>query len=126
MELVSVGLGDSKTNTAFYPSYQQIEQALQPLTNEDRLEQVIDFLYYRRNYYTHQSEYPQLGYHPNLSVMQNQRLNVPNTAILGELDRLQPMFSGKDIYFTYYKTDDVITTVRWSVIRGLGKIAGCI
>lgn len=127
LELVNIGLGDSKTNTTFYPSYQQVEQVLQTLKNEDRLEKVIDFLYYRRNYYTHQSEYPRLGYHPNLSVMQNQRLNVPNTATLGELDRLQPMFiSGSDLYFTYYKTDDVITTIRWSIVRGVGKIIGSV
>lgn len=193
-ELVRLGLGDARTNTAFYPSRQQILQAIQPLTPDKRLEAVVDFLYFRRNYYTHQSEYPQLGYHPNLSVMQGQRLNVPNTATLGEPDRLQPMFedtyafsiredfakldagqlttslrkrfeknsivltsqaqvqevrpgnqwaivdaskryvirneNGKlnvyipNIYFTFYETNDAIATIRWSVVRGLGKIIG--
>lgn len=123
-ELVRLGLGNTTTNTAFYPSRQQIIEALQPLTPDERLEAVVDFLYYRRNYYTHQSEYPQLGYHPNLSVMQGQRLNIPNTAILGEPDRLQSMFSGSNIYFTYYETDDAIATVRWSVVRGLGRVIG--
>jgi hypothetical protein len=88
-ELVCLGLGDASTNTVVYPSRQQILQAIQPLTSDKRLEAVVDFLYFRRNHYTHQSEYPQLGYHPNLSVMQGQRLNVANTAALGELDRLQ-------------------------------------
>jgi hypothetical protein len=122
-ELVRLGLGDASTNTAFYPSRQQILQAIQPLPDK-RFEAVVDFLYFRRNYYTHESEYPQLGYHPNLSVMQGQRLNVPNTATLGEHDRLQPMFYGNDIYFTYYETNDVIATVRWSIVHGLGKVIG--
>jgi hypothetical protein len=80
----------------------------------------------RRNYYTHEAEYPQLGYHPNLSVMQNQRLNLPNTATGGDLDRLQVMFSGNDIYFTYYETDDVVAAIRWSMVRGLGRVVGCV
>jgi len=61
-----------------------------------------------------------------LSVMQGQRVNMPNTATLGELDRLQPMFSGNDIYFTYHETDDVIATIRWSVVRGLGQVIGSV
>ena len=125
-ELVGLGLGDAATNTAFYPSRQQIIQSIQPLSPSERLEAVVDFLYMRRNYYTHESEYPQLGHHPNLSVMQRQRLNTPNTATLGELDRLQPMFSGDNIYFTYYETDDVIATIRWSVVRGLGQVVGSV
>ena len=123
-ELVRLGLGDASTITAFYPSRQQILQAIQLLTPDKQLEAVVDFLYLRRNYYTHESEYPQLGYHPNLSVMQRQRLNVPNTATLGEPDRLQLIFSGNNIYFTYYETNDVIATVRWSIVRGLGKVIG--
>jgi len=51
---------------------------------------------------------------------------MPNTATLGELDRLQPMFSGNDIYFTYHETDDVIATIRWSVVRGLGQVIGSV
>jgi hypothetical protein len=125
-ELVGLGLGDASTNTAFYPSRQQIVQSIQPLNPDERLEAVVEFLYMRRNYYTHESEYPQLGLHPNLSVMQRQRMNMPNTATLGELDRLQPMFSGDDIYFTYYETDDVIATIRWSVVRGLGQVIGSV
>jgi hypothetical protein len=124
VELVGLGLGDAATNKAFYPSRQQIIQSIQPLCPGERLEAVVDFLYMRRNYYTHESEYPQTGYHPNLSVMQRQRLNIPNTATFGELDRLQPMFNGDKIYFTYYETDDVIATIRWSVVRGLGQVVG--
>lgn len=124
--LVNIGLGDLATSKVTLPSYQQIAQVLEPLAHDERLENVVDFLYIRRNYYTHESEYPQLGYHPNLSVMQNTRLNVPNTAILGEFDRLQPVFGENDIYFTYYRTDDPIATVRWSVVRGLGNIIGCV
>jgi hypothetical protein len=125
-ELAGLGLGDAATNTAFYPSRQYIVQSIQPLSPSERLETVVDFLYMRRNYYTHESEYPQLGHHPNLSVMQRQRLNTPNTAMLGELDRLQPMFSGDNIYFTYYETDDVIATIRWSVVHGLGQVVGSV
>jgi hypothetical protein len=123
-EWVRLRPGDAITNPPSYPSRQEIQQAIQPLTPDKRLEAVVDFLYFRRNYYTHESKYPQLGDHPNLSVMQRQRLNVPNTATLGELDRLQPLSSGTDIYFTYYETNDVIATVRWSIVRGLGRVIG--
>lgn len=115
-ELVSLGL-------TTFPSRQQIMQSLQPLTVNERLEAVIDYLYWRRNHYTHESEYPTLGFHPNLSVMQRQRLNVLNDT-LEELDRLQKIESGDDIYFTYIETDDLIATIRWSIVRGLGQIIG--
>jgi hypothetical protein len=113
-------------NTTSYPSCEQIRQTVQLLRFNKRLEAVVDFLFYWRNYYTHQSEHPQLGSHPNLSVMQGQRLNIPNIATLGERDRLIPMFSKSNIYFTYIETNDVIATVRWSIVRGLGKIIGCV
>ena len=58
--------------------------------------------------------------------MQNQRLNVPNTATAGELDRLQVILSGDDFYFTYYETDDVVRTIRWSMVRGLARVVGCV
>jgi len=123
-ELIRLGLGDAKTNTASYPSRQQVIDFLQPLSLDERLEAVMDFFYVLRNYHTHESEHPQLGYHPTLSVMQNQRLNVSNVATLGTLDRLHPTSSGNDIYFTYYETNDVIATLRWSIVRGLGKVVG--
>lgn len=125
-ELVGLGLGDAGTRKAFYPSRRQIVESIEPLSPSERLEAVVDFLYMRRNWYTHESRYPQLGYHPNLSVMQRQRLNVPDTATLGERDRLQSMQSGDNIYFTYYETDDVIATIRWSVARGLGQVVGSV
>lgn len=120
--MVDLGLGDAATNTSFYPSRSQIIQSAQSVGPIERLEATVDFLLSRRNYYTHESEYPQLGHHPNLSVMQRQRLGTPNTATLGELDRLQPMFRGDNIYFIYYETDDVIAIIRWSVVRGLGQV----
>lgn len=126
MGLVNIGLGDTTTNTATYPSRQRVVQFVQSLSPDERLEVVIDFLYAQRNYYTHESEYPQLGLHPNLTVMQRQRLNIPNTASEGELDRLLPMFERDNIYFTYYETDDVITTIRWSIVRGLGRVVGSV
>ena len=63
---------------------------------------------------------------PDYAVMQRECLNIPNVATFGELDRLQPVFSGTDIYFTYYETDDAIATIRWSIVRGLGKVVGTI
>lgn len=124
VEMVSLGLGDTRSHTGTYPSRQQILQAIQPLTLDERLGEVVSFLYLRRNDFTHESQYPMLGYHPNLSVMQGQRLGVVNTATLGESDRLQVMDEGDDIYFTYYETNDVIATVRWSIVRGLGQAIG--
>lgn len=125
-EMVGLGLVDAATNAAIYPSRQQIVQSIKSLNPDERWEAVVDFLYMRRNAYTHESEYPELGYHPNLSVMQRQRLNIPNTATQRERDRLQLMFSGDDFYFTYYETNDVIATIRWSIVRGLGRVVGSI
>lgn len=123
-ELVNLGLRDTSTNIPFYPSHQQIVQFIQLLNLDKRLENIVEFLYKRRNFYTHESKCPQLGLHPNLSVMQNQRLGMLGTATFGERDRLQPICSGNDIYFTYYETDDVIATIRWSIVRGLGQEIG--
>jgi len=123
-ELPRLGLWDATTNRVRCPSRQQVLRAVQPLVPEKRLEAVVDFLYYRRNYYTHESEYPMLGHHPNLSVIQNQRLKVPSTAALGELDRLQVVVKDDSVIFVYFETDDVIAAVRWSIVRGLGKIIG--
>ncbi len=129
--LTRVGLADTKASMIIYPSYQQVAQVLQSLTTHDKFSAIVDFLYYRRNYYTHQSEYPQLGHHPNLAVMQNQRLNVPNTGTVGEYDRLEPMIeidrkNNIFYYFTYYSSEDPIVTIRWSIVRGLGKIIGSV
>jgi len=123
-ELVRLGLGDANSNTVSYPPCQQVMHSLQSLSPDERLEAIIDFFYVLRNYHTHESEHPQLGYHPTLSVMQNLRLNVSNVATLGEFDRLHPTSSGNDIYFTYYETNDVVATLRWSIVRGLGKVIG--
>lgn len=123
-EMVNLGLGDAATQQLTYPGRQQVMQILQSWSPEQRLEAIIDFLYIRRNYYTHESEYPQLGGHPNLSVMQAQRLQAPNTATFGEYDRLQPMSDGGNIYFAYYETGDLVATIRWSVVRGLGQVIG--
>jgi len=123
-ELVSLGLGNATTDSLVYPPRERVLRSVRLLSPDERLEAVVEFLYIRRNYYTHESEYPQLGHHPNLSVMQKQRLNVPSTATAGELDRLQVMSTGKDIYFTYYETDDVVAAIRWSTVRGLARVVG--
>jgi len=125
-ELRVLGLGDVATNTPAYPSREEVMERIRLMSPHERLRAVVDFLYVRRNYYTHESQYPQLGHHPNLSVMQKQRLGVPNTATAGERDRLQVMFKASHIYFTYYETDDVIATIRWSIVRGLGRLVGCV
>lgn len=124
--LVTHKLADPNKNTVFYPTYQQIVQVTQGLSSGDRLMTVTEFLYARRNEYTHESNYPQLGHHPNLSVMQRQRLHIPNTSQLGELDRIQVLFWKNHYYFAYYETDDLITTIRWSILRSLGELLGTI
>jgi hypothetical protein len=123
-ELVDLGLGNAETGTVVYPSSQRILQAVQPLTSEKRLEAVVAFLYLRRNSYTHEANYPQLGFHPNLSVMQSERMCVPNTAKVEEFGRLQVILDKESMSFAFYETNDVIAVVRWSVVRGLGKIIG--
>ena len=123
-ELDLLGLADVSAKKIIYPTREQIWRAIYPLTTDERYEMVVSSLYCRRNEYTHESEYPQLGHHPNLSVMQNQRLNVPSTSDLGEYDRLQQMCDANNNYFVYYETDDIIATVRWVILRGLGKAIG--
>lgn len=108
----------------YYPLRDLIHDRLQSRGLEEQLKATVDFSYCRRNYYTHEATYPQLGSYPHLSVMQGQRVDVANMATLGEQDRLQPMFAPKGIFFTYYEKDDVITAVRWSVVRGLVSVLG--
>jgi hypothetical protein len=121
-ELTNLGLGDAGTVLL---SRRQVLQFIQPLADDVRWEALVDFLYLRRNYHTHECWYPQLGAHPNLQVMLNQRLNVPGTAGLGELDHFQRFIVNTDnIYFAYYETDDLIATIRWSIVRGLGQVIG--
>jgi hypothetical protein len=124
--LVNLELANACTNQIILPSRQQILQSLQPLTFNERFDAIVGFLYLRRNVYTHESRYPQLGYHPGLSVMQNLRLHVPNTTDLGEFNRLQAESENDDIYFAFYKTDDVVATIRWSILRGLGRVIGTV
>lgn len=123
-ELVRTGLGDPNTNTAVYPTRQQILDAMQPLTLEERLETVIDILYMRRNRFTHESDYPQLGHHPNLLVMQLNRMKVPKTGTMKDLDRLQVLYDESHIYYAFYETDDLIATIRWIILRGMGRLMG--
>jgi len=101
-DLAARGLRDEAANTLTYPSLADIQQAIQPLSAEDRMDAVICHLYARRNWYTHESEYPQLGYHPNLAVMHRIRLGVPHTATLPGLDRLQLIPDEGKLYFAYY------------------------
>lgn len=123
-EMVSLGLEETSTDNLIYPTRRQILDAIQPLTTDKRLDVIVDFLVLRRHAYTHESEYPKLGYHPNLSVMQKLRLGVPNVVTLGEHDRLQVIDKNNDIYFAYYETDDVVSIIRWSILQGLGRIIG--
>jgi hypothetical protein len=125
-DLISLGLVNAQNWWVKHPSRQEIVQAIQPLAFSERLDAVVNLLYLRRNMYTHESRYPELGFHPALSVMQNLRLNLPNTADLGELNRLQVITKDDDFYIALYETDDVIATVRWSIVRGLGRIMGCV
>ena len=123
-ELTRLGLIEQHTGAVILPYRSQLVQFLQSLSLEQRFETLVNFLYRRRNYYTHESRYPQLGHHPNLSVMQRQRLNISNTATLGELDRLQLIPDGDHLYFAYYETDDPIATIRKSIVQGLGRAIG--
>lgn len=102
----------------------QIQQLLSQELPTTRYEWVVDFLFQRRNWYTHEASYPQLGYHPTLSVLQNTRLEVKNTATLGKLDRLQIIDKGQDRYVVYITVDDPIAEIRRAILRGLGKILG--
>lgn len=122
-ELVRLGLADPNTQTAVYPSREQINQQVECLSIKERLDAVMDFFYFvRRNPYTHETEYPQLGWHPNLSVLQMQRLGVPNVGSMGELDRIQATPDDNRWYFVYYNCDDPIAELRWAILRGLGEI----
>lgn len=130
--LLLLGLTNKKSNSVIYPSRQQVFQVLHSKTENERFNAIVDFLYYRRNHYTHQSEYPQLGYQPNLAVMQNQRLDLPNVGSIGDYDQLEPMFevdkkNNVFYYFTYYSETagkNPIAVIRWSIVCGIGKIIG--
>jgi hypothetical protein len=88
-ELVRIGIGTPQTNTMRYPTKDEILSAVQNETDENRLSAVIKFLSCRRNMYTHEADYPQLGFHPNLSVLQNMEAHSSNVAILGALVECQ-------------------------------------
>jgi len=123
-DLDAWGLRDAATNTVKYPSLTDIQQAIRPLSAEDQMNAVIGFLFARRNWYTHESEYPQLGHHPNLAVMHRTRLRVPNTATLSGLDRLQLIPDQGKLYVAYYLTDDVVSALRHVMLRGLARAVG--
>jgi hypothetical protein len=125
-DLGARGLRDEAANTLTYPSLADIQQAIQPLSAEDRMDAVIRFLFARRNWYTHESEYPQLGLHPNLAVMHRIRLGVPHTATLPGLDRLQLIQDAGRLYFAYYLTDDVVSALRHVMLRGLAHAVGLV
>jgi hypothetical protein len=127
-ELTSVGLSAKIAHGTqiTYPTRHQIMKALEKKSRDERLGAIVDFLYARRNLYTHESAYPQLGYHPNLSVLQRLRLSVPDTANLGEHNRLQVLPCDSHYCFMYYESDDPVATLRFSILQGLGKQLGFI
>lgn len=120
--LANLGLFDG--NKFSHPELSVITDHLEKMTFDKRFDAIVGFLYIRRNWYTHESDYPQLGYHPNLTVMQRQRLNIPNTVNLGYYDRLQVVDDKHGFYFTYYQTDDLVVTVRRAILRGLADVVG--
>ncbi len=123
-ELLSVGIGNPQTNAMRFPTENEILTAVRNKTDDDRLSAVIEFLFCRRNLYTHEADYPQLGNHPNLSVLQNMEAYYPDVGRLGELDRIQIMFPQNDILIAYYLTNNVINTIFQTVLMGFGTIIG--
>jgi len=121
-DLVELGLADTDSRVAVYPSKDILIQEVNNLSLTERFDAVIESLYFRRNYYTHEADYPQLGYHPNLSVLHRQRFNVPNTSNLGHLDRLQLIMYENEYLFVYYETDDITQLIRQVILHGLGRI----
>jgi hypothetical protein len=123
-ELVGIGIGNPQTNTMRFPTKDEILNGVQSKTNEERLSSVIEFLSCRRNLYTHEADYPQLGHHPNLSVLQNMEAHYPDVGMLGELDRVQIIFPNDCILIAYYLTNNVINTIFQAVLIGFGRIIG--
>jgi hypothetical protein len=59
---------------------------------------------------------------------------LPNVGTVDDYDRLEPMIvidkkNNTYYYFTYYpetEEKDPIAIIRWSIVRGLGKIIGSV
>jgi hypothetical protein len=121
-ELLDSDLIDAETGSPIVAP-DRIRTRVTLLSPDARHEAIIDFLYYvRRNPYTHEAEYPQLGHHPNLYVLQQLRLGVESVATHGEVDRTQAVAEGSRCYFVYYGTDDPIASLRRVILMGLGAI----
>lgn len=122
-EMRQLGLVTPNSAGLEYPNLQQVRQYLQPLSLSERVKIAVDFLYTRRNADTHEAFYPQLGHHPNLSVLQRLRLRVPNVASIGDYDRLQSLRKNDGtLFFVYLMSDDPIAELRCIVLKGLEGI----
>lgn len=122
-ELAEMRLADPRTGNVTLPSPELIKSVVIDHSADIRLEAALDFLYrFRRNPYTHEAEYPQLGHHPNLYVLQMLRLGVDSVATAGEYDRTQAVAEGSTYYFVYHGTNDPVASLRRVMLEGLGAI----
>jgi hypothetical protein len=126
-EMQQVGLASgSEWNT---PSAQQVIQRYELLSADARLRTVVSLLYARRNWFTHEAEYPQWGYLPGLAVLQMQRLGRPDAGHMWGLERLQLVLDVDRSrhewwHFIYYRSVDPVADLRTVIVLGLGKILG--
>jgi hypothetical protein len=126
-DLEKEGLFDTTTKTPIIPHERsQIEDPVLRMSKSERFEAVVDYLYVRRNLFTHEAEHPQLGWHPNLSQLQKLRLGSTKVGTLGDMGRIQqvlkPTKAGSIRYWVYFASDDPIAILRHLVVAGLGKI----
>ncbi len=121
-EMIQLGLVTADGKGPVYPKPQQVSQYLQPLTLSDRLGIVVDYFYAARNLDTHEADYPQLGHHPGLSVLQGLRLKVPYVGSLGNYDHLQMLRTDDALFFVYMMSDDPIAELKCVILKGLEGI----
>lgn len=120
-QMINLGLQGTNSGEFYYPSHSTIVSVLASISDADRFETLVSYLYLRRNSSTHEAEVPQLGFHPNLSVLMAKRLGVSNVASSGDYDHLQVMEDSSNLYFVYF-VDDPIHALRWAILKGLGQI----
>jgi hypothetical protein len=94
-DLVKMGLAGQRAGIVTLPSPGLIQSVVLEQSVDTRLQEAIDFLYrFRRNPYTHEADYPQLGHHHNLYVLQMLRLGLQSVGSIGEYDRTQAVADG--------------------------------
>jgi hypothetical protein len=122
-ETVLRGLPDPNTTSISGEPHQPMRRLVQELSKKERFDAVVKYLYFvRRNPFTHEAFFPQLGYHPNLAVLQQLRLGVPDVADLGDLNRFQCVNDGTHQYLVYYECEDPVEVLWTVIVRGLGQI----